>query len=92
MANFAVCGGKDSLAQDEIGDEGRELVVSAQQLCEYLDAAETMVGQLESLGEHLIAPGLKKRKRSETPSDQITSGDEARYVEQEQSSEAYRGR
>jgi len=60
------------------------LVVTTQQLCEYLDAAETMAGPLESLGEHSIAPGLKKRKRSETPPDQITSGDEARYVKQEE--------
>ena len=43
-----------------------------------------MVGQLESLGEHSIAPGLKKRKRSETPPNQITSGDEAGYVKQEE--------
>jgi hypothetical protein len=43
-----------------------------------------MVEPLESLGEHSIAPGLKKRKRSETPPDRITSGDEARYAEQEE--------
>ena len=43
-----------------------------------------MVGQLESLGEHSIASRLKKRKRSETPPDQITSSDEAKYVKQEE--------
>ncbi|KAF2788691.1 hypothetical protein K505DRAFT_366255 [Melanomma pulvis-pyrius CBS 109.77] len=74
----------EELAHNEIGDEDRELVVSTQQLCEYLNVAETMVGRLESLGEHSIAPGLKKRKRSETPTDQITSGDEATYVRQEE--------
>jgi len=41
-------------------------------------------GRSESLGEHSLAPGLKKRKRSETPPDQITSGDEAIYAEQEE--------
>ena len=60
------------------------MVVSAEQLCQYLTAAETKVRQLGSLGKHSIAPGLKKRKRSETPPEQIASGDEARYVEQEQ--------
>lgn len=71
------------LAHNEIGDKDRELVVSTQQLFKYRDAAETMVEQLESLSEHSITPGLKKRKRSETPPDQIASGDEARYVRQE---------
>ena len=47
-------------------------------------AVETKVLQLGSLGKHSIAPGLKKRKRLETPPEQIASGDEARYVEQEQ--------
>jgi hypothetical protein len=36
------------------------------------------------VGSTGIAPGLKKRKRSEIPPDQITSGDEARYVKQEE--------
>jgi hypothetical protein len=60
------------------------LIVSTQQLCEYLSAAETKELQLGSLSKHSIASGLKKRKRSETPPEQIASGDEARYVEQEQ--------
>jgi len=45
--------------------------------------AETKVQRLGSLGMHLIAPGLRKRKRSETPPEQITTSDEARYIEQE---------
>jgi len=45
--------------------------------------AETKVRRLESLSVDLIAPGLRKRKRSETPPEQITSSDEARYIEQE---------
>jgi hypothetical protein len=43
-----------------------------------------MVNRSESLGEHLVGPGIKKRKRSETPPEEITSNDEARYVEQEE--------
>jgi len=43
-----------------------------------------MAGRLESLGEHSLAPGLKKRKRSETPPDEIASSDEAIYAEQEE--------
>jgi hypothetical protein len=74
----------EELANNELGDEGRELVISTRQLCEYLDAAETMVGGVELLGEHSLHPGIKKRKRSETPPEEINSGDEARYVEQEE--------
>jgi hypothetical protein len=72
------------LALRESRDKDREIVVTTQQLCEYLDAAETKVARLESLSEDSIAPGLKKRKRAETPPDQITSGDEAKYVGQEE--------
>jgi hypothetical protein len=72
------------LALREIGDGDRELIITTQQLCEYLDVAETRVARLESLGKPSVAPGLTKRKRSETPPDQITSNDEARYVEQEE--------
>ncbi|KAF2268619.1 hypothetical protein CC78DRAFT_609331 [Lojkania enalia] len=74
----------EELAHSELGNDNRELVVSMQQLCEYLDAAESMVGQPESLGEHSLAPGLKKRKRSERPPDQIPSSDEVMYAEQEE--------
>lgn len=58
--------------------------ISTRQLCEYLGAAETMVNRSESLGEHSVGLGIKKRKRSETPPDEITSNDEVRYVEQEE--------
>jgi len=43
-----------------------------------------MVGRSESLGEHSIGPGIRKRKRSETPPKEMTSGDEAGYVEEEE--------
>lgn len=42
-----------------------------------------MIGRSESLGAHSIGPGVKKRKRSETPPEEITSGDKSRYTEQE---------
>jgi len=58
----------------------RELIVTTQQLCKYLHAAETKVARLESLSEDSIAPELKKRKRLKTTPDQITSGDDAKYV------------
>jgi len=43
-----------------------------------------MVVRSESLGERSIGPGVKKRKRSETAPEEITSGDESRYIEQEE--------
>ena len=46
--------------------------------------AETKVQRLRSLGKNLIAPGLRKRKRSETPPEEINPRDEARYTAQEE--------
>ncbi|KAF2176017.1 hypothetical protein K469DRAFT_743120 [Zopfia rhizophila CBS 207.26] len=74
----------EELAQNEIGDQDRELVVSAQQLCQCLTAVETKVQQAGSLGKHSIASGVKKRKRSVSPPEEINSGDEAVYVKQEE--------
>ncbi|KAL5406973.1 hypothetical protein PMIN04_011852 [Paraphaeosphaeria minitans] len=72
------------LVQEEIGNQDQELVISAQQLCKFLNAAEVNVHQRESLSKDPIPHGVKKRKRSETPPEEIASGDEARYVEQEE--------
>src|SRR4051794_12355265 len=74
----------EELAHKEIEDEDTELVISTKQLCEYLDAAETMLNRSELLGEHALAPGVRKRKRLGTPPEEIASGDEAKYVEQEE--------
>ena len=60
------------------------MVVSAEQFCKYLTMAETKAQRLESLSRSLIAPGLRKRKRSEMPPERITSSDGARYIEQEE--------
>jgi hypothetical protein len=70
--------------QEEMGNLDRELDISAQQLCEFLNAAEVKVRQKGSLSRDLLPVGVKKRKRSETPSEEIASADEARYVEQEE--------
>ncbi|CAG5188981.1 uncharacterized protein ALTATR162_LOCUS12076 [Alternaria atra] len=67
----------EELALNEIGDEDLKVGISTRQLCEYLGAAETMVNRSESLGEHSVGPGIKKRKRSETPPEEINSNDEA---------------
>jgi len=69
--------------QKELGDQNREIRISGQQLCQFLAAAECKVQQAGSLGKHSVAPGIKKRKRPETPPEEIASGDEARFMEQE---------
>ncbi|KAF7513922.1 hypothetical protein GJ744_006536 [Endocarpon pusillum] len=73
----------EELVQDELGDDDMEINISGAQLCEYLTAAERRVQRVQSLGKHTIAREVKKRKRSETPPEEIRSGDEAWYIEQE---------
>jgi hypothetical protein len=68
-----------------MGDEDTEICISGIQLCQYLAAAESKVRRAQSLGKHTVAHEVKKRKRSETPPEEIRSGDEARYIEQEKS-------
>jgi len=69
--------------QKELGDQNQEIHISGQQLCQFLTAAEGKAQQVKSLGKHSVAPGVKKRRRSKTPPEEITPGDEARYIEQE---------
>jgi hypothetical protein len=64
------------------GDQ--EILLSTQQLCQYLAAAEDMIRGQRVLVRHSILPGVKKRKRSETPPERMASDDEAKYVKQEQ--------
>jgi hypothetical protein len=73
----------DELVQEQLGDQGEEIHLSSQQLCQFLYAAESKVQQLGSLGKHFVSPSIKKRKRSETPPEEIGSGDEAQYIQQE---------
>jgi hypothetical protein len=72
----------EELAYNELRDEERELVISTRQLCEYLDAAEAM-GGVESLGEHSLRPGIKKRKKLKIPPEELKSSNEEKYIEQE---------
>jgi hypothetical protein len=72
------------LVQDELANQDRDLVVTAQELCQFLAAAEAKAQQRGSLSRDSIAPGVKKRKRSETPPEEIASGDERAYAQQEQ--------
>jgi len=66
-----------------MGDEDTEICISGIQLCQYLTAAESKIQRVQSLYKHTVAHEVKKRRRSETPPEEIRSGDEARYIEQE---------
>ncbi|RMZ67019.1 recQ family helicase [Pyrenophora seminiperda CCB06] len=72
----------EELAQKEMGDEDTDIYISGSQLCQYLYAAESRV--VRALGKHSFTTEVKKRKRSETPPEEIRAGDEARYTEQEE--------
>jgi hypothetical protein len=69
--------------EDTIGGGDREILLSTQQLCQYLAAAEDKIRGQRALVKHSILPGVKKRKRSETPPERLASDDEAKYTEQE---------
>ncbi|CAN9300260.1 unnamed protein product [Alternaria alternata] len=73
----------EELVQEQLGDQDAEIHISSQQLCQFLDAAERKEQQSGSLGKHIISPSIKKRKRSKTPPEEIGSGDEAQYIQQE---------
>lgn len=66
----------------ESGD--REILVSTQQLCQYLDDTEDTVRKREERIINSFPPGAKKRKRPETPPEKITSDDEEKYTDQEE--------
>ncbi|KAI9764422.1 MAG: hypothetical protein M1840_008445 [Geoglossum simile] len=74
----------EKLTEDVVGSGDREIFVSAQQLCQYLTSAENWIRRRGTLAEESIPPGVKKRKRSRTPPEEMASDDEAKYVEQEQ--------
>ncbi|MCJ1386747.1 hypothetical protein MMC17_009873 [Xylographa soralifera] len=81
MSDFAC----EELTQDVVRNGNEEIVLSTQHLCRYLATAEDNTrGQRALLVRHSILPGVKKRKRSETPPEMMASDDEAKYVEQEQ--------
>jgi hypothetical protein len=65
-----------------MGDEDTFIHISGTTLCEYLNAADSKEEQ--ALGKHVFAREIKKRKRSETPPEEIRAGDEARYAKEEE--------
>jgi hypothetical protein len=72
------------LIEDAIRDGGQEILLSTQQLCQYLTTAEDRVRGYRVGIKSSILPGVQKRKRSETPPERMASGDEAKYIEQEE--------
>ncbi|KAF2804388.1 uncharacterized protein BDZ99DRAFT_397834 [Mytilinidion resinicola] len=70
------------LAEEELGDEDAEICISGIQLCRYVDAAESKVRR--ALRKESLADNVNKRKRSETPPEEIQSSDDARYAKQEE--------
>jgi hypothetical protein len=65
-----------------MGEEDTFIYIPASKLCEYLNTAESKEEQ--ALGKHVFVKEVKKRKRSETPPEEMRAGDEARYAEQEE--------
>ena len=65
-----------------MGDEDTLVHISGTKLCEYLNAADSKEEQ--ALGKHVFAKEVKKRKRSETPPEEIRAGDEATYAREEE--------
>ncbi|KAF2022604.1 hypothetical protein EK21DRAFT_105697 [Setomelanomma holmii] len=72
----------EGLAQKEMGEEDTFIRIPGSRLCEYLSAADNKEEQ--ALGKHVLAKEVKKRKRSETPPEEIRADDEVRYAEQEE--------
>lgn len=72
------------LVQRKVGDLDEDITISTRQLCEFLDTAEAKIYERESLSQDLIPFGVKKRKRPETPPEEMVSGDEARFVQLEE--------
>ncbi|KAH9862954.1 hypothetical protein J1614_010731 [Plenodomus biglobosus] len=66
----------EGLAQNELGGVDTDIYIYGTQLCEHLDAADSQVKR--ALGEQTLAKEVKKRKRSGSPTEEMTSGDEAR--------------
>jgi hypothetical protein len=65
-----------------MGKEDTFIRISGSKLCEYLNAAGSK--EEKALGKHVFAMEVKKRKRSETPPEEIRVGDEARYAKEEE--------
>lgn len=68
--------------REELGSDNTEIQIAGKQLCQYLDLAESKARR--ALRKHSFARVVTKRKRSETPPEEMRSGDEAKYAEQEE--------
>ncbi|OAL53034.1 hypothetical protein IQ07DRAFT_669743 [Pyrenochaeta sp. DS3sAY3a] len=79
----------EGLAQRELGDDDAEIRISGIQLCQYLDAAEEREQGAKS--EDSIG-NIRKRRQAPTPSrsEAVTSSDEGKYAEQEESCKSRR--
>ncbi|KAL9620567.1 MAG: hypothetical protein Q9160_004928 [Pyrenula sp. 1 TL-2023] len=66
------------------GVEAREISITNTQLCQYLADAEDMVKRRKDGVDDLLPPGVRKRQRSETPPEAMTSDTEAWYARQEE--------
>ena len=71
----------EELAKKEIGDGHTEICISRIKLCHYLTEAEDTQ---EALGKQLFFGRVRKRKRSETPHEEIGSANEERYADLEE--------
>ena len=65
----------EELTEDAIRGGGREILLSTQQLCQYLAAAEDKIQGQRALVKHSILLGVEKRKRSETSPERMASDD-----------------
>jgi hypothetical protein len=65
-----------------MGEEDTFIRISGSKLCEYLNAAGSK--EEKALGKHVFAMEVKKRKRSETPPEEIRADDEVRFAKQEE--------
>ncbi|KAI9764196.1 MAG: hypothetical protein M1839_005974 [Geoglossum umbratile] len=57
----------EELTEDVVRGRDQEILLSTQQLCQYLAAAEDMARRQRVRVKHSILPEVKKRKRSEPP-------------------------
>ncbi|KAF2731036.1 hypothetical protein EJ04DRAFT_536892 [Polyplosphaeria fusca] len=72
------------LVQKVMGSQDRELAISAQQLCEFLGTAEARAKRWGSLGKDSLGVGVRKRRGSETPPEEIALEDGAKYIHDEE--------
>lgn len=73
----------EELTDKAIRGEGQDILLSTQELFQLLAAAGSRIRGQKKLVQHSILPRVEKRKRSETPPDQVTFDDEVKDIEHE---------